>query len=460
MYADDTIVAPATASGRAAVAIVRLSGPRAIEIARSLWKPLGDHSSTPRELFLGEISDPLSGAPIDRAMAVIFPKPRSLTGENVAELHCHGGIYLVRRVIGAALDLGARIAEPGEFTRRAFLNGRIDLTAAEAVADLVDARGEGALAQALGNMAGALAGKIGSLRRGLLNIRVHLEAEIDFSDEDIVLPPRSEMIHSLDILRAGVAALRDSFMRGRLLREGARTAIVGKPNAGKSSILNLLLGIERAIVTPVPGTTRDVVEDSIALGGWPLILQDTAGVRESDDPVEKIGIGRTYERARDADLILAVFDSSRPLDDDDRIVAALAAARPALAILNKSDLPEAADESALRKAGVQAPIIRLSALAGEGLDELRAGLADQIDSFAGGIAKSAEVAISRERHRAALDRAAAALTAAIQGAIDGMPPEIIAIDVNLASDELGAITGEISTEDVLDSLFREFCIGK
>src|SRR5229473_1600225 len=281
MYVADTIVASATAPGRAAVAILRLSGPRAIAIARALWHPLSSAEPAPRELRLGEIRDPRTGAPLDRAMCAIFPAPRSLTGEDVAELHCHGGVYLVRRVLALAADAGARIAEPGEFTRRAYLNGRIDLTAAEAIADLVDARGEAALTQAIAQLGGALADRVEGLREKVIAIRAHLEAEIDFSDEDLSLPSRAAIAGDIEALAADIRLLRDSFIRGRLTREGARAAIIGKPNVGKSSILNLLLGADRAIVTPIPGTTRDVIEDSIALGGLPLVLADTAGLRDS-----------------------------------------------------------------------------------------------------------------------------------------------------------------------------------
>ncbi len=266
MYEQDTIVAPATPPGQGAVAIVRLSGPRAIEILRRLWHPMQTGEIGPRRLTLGEIRDPATGAAIDRALAVMMPGPGSLTGEDVVELQCHGGAFIVRRVVGLAIAEGARIAERGEFSRRAFLNGRMDLTESEAVADLVAARGEAALHQALSQLNGALKERVERLRREVIVIKAHLEVEIDFSDEDIKLPGREQVAADLGRLIADIRILHDSFARGRLMRQGARAAIMGKPNAGKSSILNLLLGIERAIVTPIPGTTRDVIEDSIQLG--------------------------------------------------------------------------------------------------------------------------------------------------------------------------------------------------
>jgi len=265
MYAEDTIVAPATPPGKGAVAIVRLSGARAMQIAAILWHPSGAAKLRQRRLSLGEIRDPQSGAIVDRAMCVTMPGPASLTGEDVAELHCHGGPYIVRRVLRLAMAAGARMAEPGEFSRRAFLNGRMDLTEAEAVADLIDVRSESALQQAIAQLNGALAQRVGQLRSSVIAIRAHLEAEIDFADEGLNLPGREEIAADIARLAADVALLHDSFRRGRLARDGARATIVGRPNAGKSSVLNLLLGADRAIVTAVPGTTRDVIEESVTL---------------------------------------------------------------------------------------------------------------------------------------------------------------------------------------------------
>jgi tRNA modification GTPase len=558
MYAADTIVAPATAPGIGAVAIVRLSGPRAIEIARQLWHPLAPTAAnrdlTPRRLYLGEIRDSVNNAPIDRAMLAVFPAPRSLTGEDVAELQCHGGSYLVRRVIALATAAGARLAEPGEFSRRAFLNGRIDLTEAEAIADLVAARGEAGLRMALAQMSGALADRVTGLRRQVIAIRAHLEIEIDFADEDIRLPSRDDLVREIDTLTADLAELHDSFARGRIIREGVRAAIIGKPNAGKSSVLNLLLGADRAIVTPIPGTTRDVIEDAIALGPWHLVVADTAGLRASDDPVERIGIERTRRHAGDSDLLIAVFDSSRAPDADDADVIATCAGRRGLAILNKRDLPSRFDSEMLLERGLELPLVELSAFTGAGLSELRDRLESVIAELAGGDSatsantdpldsstwvtrntlkapsaahpperhvhrddrgagrsdqaafpksetvsssfkqtssrdsgrvaishelassrkdeivsispaktispKSEIVAISRERHRDALAHALDSLAAARQSALSAMPPEIVAVDVMAAADALGSITGVVGTEDILDALFREFCVGK
>ena len=267
MYIPDTIVAPATAPGHSAVAIIRLSGPEAIAIAQRLWHP---HHSTallkPRRLHLGTIRDPATGLRLDQALLTVMPAPHSFTAEDVAEIQCHGGPFLVQRIVALAAEAGARIAEPGEFTRRAFLNGRLDLTAAEAIADLINARSDSALQKALGQLSGALADRVRGLRRQVIALRAHLEVTIDFADEDDVPDfAAAEIAAGIDRLAEDLQLLHDSYTRGRIIRDGARATILGQPNAGKSSLLNLLLGADRAIVTPIPGTTRDIIEETLRL---------------------------------------------------------------------------------------------------------------------------------------------------------------------------------------------------
>jgi tRNA modification GTPase len=393
-------------------------------------------------------------------MCVMMPGPRTLTGENTAELHCHGGVYLVRRIVGMAMAEGARLAEAGEFSRRAFLNGRIDLTQAEAIGDLIDARGESALRNGIAHLTGALAERIKGLREQVIAIRAHLEASIDFGDEDIELPSPSTMAGRIDELAGGLTVLHQSFARGRIMRDGARAAIIGKPNVGKSSILNLLLGTDRAIVTAVPGTTRDIIEESVNIGVHPLVLHDTAGIHESADQVERLGISRAKNTAIEADLVIAVFDSSSGLDAEDQAVIELVNGRRAIALLNKRDLPCVVQAKDVWSRGLDAPIVSLSAETADGLTELRDTLADQLSELAGDGNPAAEIVISRERHRDALAHALEALRSARLSLMSRMPPEIVAVDVALAAEWLGSITGEVSTEDVLDAIFREFCIGK
>jgi len=473
VYVEDTIVAPVTPPGTGAVAIIRLSGPKAIRIMHAIWRPIRPRGTfRPYALYLGEVRNPATGASIDRALGVVMPAPKSLTGEDVAELHCHGGAYLVRRVIALAMAHGARMAEPGEFSRRAFLNGRMDLTEAEAIADLIAARSDSALEQAISQLGGALAERVGRLRAGVIGIRAHLEAEIDFADEDVNLPSREQIAAAIADLAADVRVLHDSFARGRLMREGARATIVGKPNVGKSSILNLLLGAERAIVTPIPGTTRDVIEDSISLGAYTLVLQDTAGIRDgvgrdgagSDEigEVERIGIERTLQHAAEAELVLAVFDSSRPFEAEDLRVIELCRGRRGVAVLNKRDLPAVLSGENLSDLAM--PVLPFSALKAEGVAALRNELASAVEALAGeGDSRGGvneDLAISRERHRQALATALEALEGAERAALSALPPELIAVDMAIAADALGAITGAVGVEDVLDAIFREFCIGK
>jgi tRNA modification GTPase len=392
-------------------------------------------------------------------MCVLMPGPRSLTGENIAEIHCHGGVYLVRKIVALAAAEGARIAEPGEFSRRAFLNGRIDLTEAEAIADLIDARSASALHQSLTHLAGALAARVHKLREQVIAIRAHLEAEIDFSDEEIDLPSREAIAAEIAMLNENVFALHQTFARGRVIREGARAAIIGKPNAGKSSILNLLLGVERAIVTAVPGTTRDLIEESVDLGDYSLVLIDTAGIRNSFDEIERIGIGRARAAAEQADLLIAVFDSSRPFDAEDADIIELAKGRSGIALLNKRDLAERMGAGDLKSRGLSLPITNFCAVSGDGLTQCRETLAREVEQLAGGEVTD-EAVISRQRHRDALARTLEALGSALSGLRRRMPPEIIAIDIALAAESLGIITGDVTSEDILDAIFHEFCIGK
>jgi tRNA modification GTPase len=314
----------------------------------------------------------------------------------------------------------------------------------------------------LSQLSGALSERVAELRAQVIAIRAHLEVEIDFSDEDIRLPSRREVAAEIERLIADVAVLHDSFARGLLMRDGVRATIVGKPNAGKSSLLNLLLGADRAIVTAIAGTTRDVIEDSVQLGPYALILNDTAGVRESTDDVERIGIERTLRSARAADLLIAMFDSSRPLDSADLDVIRLTTNRPGLAILNKRDLPAAITAADLREQGLQIPILPFSAINLDEASILRAELTKAIATLIDPSVPTSnnQIAISRERHRDALAMALGALKNAHSSSLSLMPPEIVAVDIMAAASAFGSITGEVSGEDILDAIFRDFCIGK
>ena len=434
----DTIYAAATVPGRAAIAIVRLSGPETGPALRSLIGAL----PPPRVARHAWVRDPATSEDLDDGLALWFPGPRSFTGEDVAELHLHGSRAVLAAVMATLSRQGLRLAEPGEFTRRAFLNGKLDLTQAEAVADLAAAETEAQRRQALRQLEGGL----GALYRGwserLLRLLAHLEAAIDFPDDE--LPPEIEARvadESAALLREIEAHLADD-RRGERLRDGIAVAIVGPPNAGKSSLLNQLARREAAITSPIAGTTRDVIEVAIDLAGYPVVLADTAGLRDSADAIELEGLRRALARAEVAELRLFVFDASRIED------AAAAAQWPGpdtLLVANKMDLVSA-------RACFPSDALAISALTGEGLPQL-------IETLAARVAERYDIAaplLTRARHREALETAAAALFRALSAAL----PELRAEDLRLAWRSLGRITGRVNVEDLLDVIFRDFCLGK
>jgi len=437
-----TIFALASGAGAAGVAVVRLSGPAAGDALVALTgRPL----PRPRTAALRRLSDPGTGEGLDDALVLWFPAPGSYTGEPVVELHVHGGRAVIAGVVSALGTLpGLRPAEPGEFTRRAFENGKLDLTAAEAVADLVDAETSAQRRQALRQMDGALGRLYDGWRLRLTRTLAHLEADIDFPDEDLPGGVADAVRPEVDALAAEIAAHLDDRHRGERLREGVSVAIVGAPNAGKSSLLNALAGRDAAIVSARAGTTRDVVEVHLDVGGYPVVLADTAGLRETDDEIEAEGVRRAQARAAAADLKLAVFDATRPLD-----AATLALVdADTVPVLNKADL---ADGLPAEVGGRTA--VAVSALRGDGLDRLLDRFAAEVGTRYG----AAEVpALTRARHRSALEEALAALRRS-----GGAPlPELAAEDVRLAMRALGRITGRVDVEDLLDVIFRDFCIGK
>ncbi len=471
----DTIAARATPPGAGAVAIVRLSGPRAIEIAAALFHPAagGSLAEAPdRTLTLGTLREaPGPEAPaLDECLAAVWRAPHSYTGENAAELHLHGGAHLARRALEALLRAGARAAQPGEFTRRAFLNGRLDLAQAEAVADLVAAQTAAAARLALGQLGGALSKRVGEMRAALLRLTAETEAMIDFPEEDLPAADRARQGRTLDTLLAALNTLLADARRGRPLREGARVAFAGRPNAGKSSLFNALLGRERAIVAPHEGTTRDIIEAEVDLDGIPTTLVDMAGLRETPGEIEAIGVARAREEIQSSDLVVFLLDLSRPLCEADDAAFRALRERPHLIVVNKTDLPPPCFSGEDVERRFSAPATRgrlwLSAKTREGLAGLERALAailrgEAAEDAGGGGQERETPLVASARHIHALETAREHLLRAQEGVSGRLPPELVASDLRAALSHLSQITGQADlAEDVLDSIFSTFCIGK
>lgn len=455
--APGTIAAVSTPAGEGGIGVIRLSGPEAIPIALRLFRRADGTALAhpePFKLHYGHIRQPDTGEVVDEVLMSVMPAPRSYTREDVAEISAHGGPAPLRAILSLIITEGARLAAPGEFTQRAFLNGRIDLTQAEAVLDTIRARTDAGLRTAQTVLGGELGRRVRALRERLVELLSSLEAAIDYADEDLTFLTPEQIREVIAECRAEVAELISSHARGKLLREGAGTVIIGRPNTGKSSLLNALLGEARAIVTPVPGTTRDVIEEQIDLAGVPLRLIDTAGIRHTEDAVERIGVERSRASLERADLALLVLDRSQPLQEEDRELLALVRERPAIVILNKADLPAAISHEDI---GLDAPVVELSAATGAGLPQLEAAMRDLL---LGPAVQSESPALANLRQREAAERAAAALEQAARSADAGASEELLAVDLMAAAAALGEITGEDVREDVIQSLFARFCVGK
>ena len=444
-----TIAAIATPAGRGGLGMVRISGPEAAAVCRSVFRPEeanGDRPPHARARF-GLAVGP-DGASLDRGYLTFFRGPRSYTGEDTAEISLHGSPYLLRRLLDAAFQAGARAAEPGEFTWRAFRNGRLDLAQAEAVDDLVEARTAHQARVAFEQVEGALSRRLSAPRQALLDLIARLEAGLEFSEEEETALPREQLRRRLRELQAPLQELASSYHRGRILRDGATAVLAGLPNVGKSSLFNRLVGEPRAIVRREPGTTRDLVSETIDLAGVPLRLVDTAGVGDGGDAVEAEGMRRAEEARRGADLVLLVLDRSRPLVEKER--ALLSALPPdGIVILNKSDLTAKLQKSELPAA------IPVSALRGDGLEELREALAARLGRDGGG-----DVPLTRRRQHEEIKRCLDGLARAAAAAESGAGDELILTDLDEARGALGRLTGEIGLEDLYDRIFSTFCIGK
>ena len=455
----DTISAIATAQGEGGIGIIRLSGERAIAIADKMFKPASGRTLNAYEshrAVYGRIVDE-DGQTVDEAMALIMKAPHSYTREDVVELQCHGGVMPLRKTLALTYQHGARPAEGGEFTKRAFLNGRLDLSQAQAVMDIITAKTDRSLKMAAGHLTGAFSAQIKAFRQEILGQIAHLEAAIDFPEDEVDDVVTEKVAEKVVEVRNNIAKLLKTAGTGRILRDGLMTAIVGKPNVGKSSLLNALLQEERAIVTDIPGTTRDSIEEYANVGGVPLRIIDTAGIRATEDVVEKIGVEKARQMVSEAALVLALFDGSRPLDSEDEEILSLLAGQDAIVLLNKSDLQPVLTAAAL-SAKAHVPVIEISTKENHGLDKLTQAICDKV--YGGEVVSDEGSFVRDERQVSLLRQADEHLAAALTTIEAGMGLDFISIDLRSAWEKLGEITGDTVGEDIIDEIFSKFCIGK
>lgn len=456
MSVTDTIAAIITAPGRAAVGIIRLSGPEAVAIAQRLYDGACDFSTAASHtIHYGWVWDAAHGKRVDEALFLLMRGPKSYTGEDVVEIQSHGGHTATQEILRLCVVCGARVAEEGEFTKRAFINGKLDLTRAEAVMDIVDAKSEAALSQAVAQKSGVLEGRIRDAREAVLELVAFIQADLDYPEDDIERLTDEELASRVRALEGDLAALIAASERGRITREGIKMVIAGKPNVGKSSLLNALLGRDRAIVTDIAGTTRDVVTEYLTIGGVPVEILDTAGIRETADTIEAIGVERAKAASQEADVVLYVVDASRGIDGDDEAFLQALEGKACLLVVNKSDLKaDMAVPDAFKEKHV-----RISAKAVEGIDALEKAIVGVI-LHDQGVGSGDTAVVSNARHIALLERCAADLASFLEGLEMDLSKDILVIDLQNAWENLGLITGDTASEDLIDTIFSKFCLGK
>lgn len=457
----DTIAAISTAPGEGAIGIVRISGDDAIRIADEVYrlkdKRLNEQPS--HTIHYGHIMDPKNDEVIDEVMVTVLRAPKTFTREDVVEINCHGGIVAINRILQLVLRMGARLAEPGEFTKRAFLNGRIDLSQAEAVMDLIRAKTDKSMQMAMRQLDGELSKLIQNLRQEILNTLAQVEVNIDYPEYDDVEEMTLQLLREkTQQVSRGIRALLNTASQGKILRDGLKTAIVGRPNVGKSSLLNVLLREEKAIVTDIAGTTRDTIEEYVNVRGVPLQLIDTAGIRETDDVVERIGVERSRKALNEADFVLLILNHSEELMDEDLRLLEQTKDFKRIILLNKTDLPKKIDMGKVKEFATDSEIVTTSMLKKEGIDQLEEKIADYF--FQGQMNERDATYLSNTRHIALLEKAEQALQEVANGVDMGMPVDLIQIDFTRAWDLLGEITGDTVQDELLTQLFSQFCLGK
>ncbi|WP_443659836.1 tRNA uridine-5-carboxymethylaminomethyl(34) synthesis GTPase MnmE [Clostridium algidicarnis] len=453
----DTIAAIATAVGESGISIIRVSGDKALSIVSSIFEGKGNRKFddiSPYSMRYGKIIDKFSKEMIDEVLVSYMKGPKSFTAEDSVEINCHGGIMSTNKVLEEVIKAGARIAGPGEFTKRAFLNGRIDLSQAEAVMDLIRAKTDLSMKSALMQSEGRISREIKDIRHELLGVIAHIEATVDFPEEDLEEMTSDKIKVDLDNIINRIDKLLDTANEGRIIREGLSMVIIGKPNVGKSSLLNSILMEQRSIVTDVPGTTRDVIEEYINLDGIPVKVVDTAGIRETEDLVEKIGVERSKEKINEADLVVFMLDLSRKLDSDDKEILEYIKDKKYIVILNKSDLKRELEEYDFQD---MKNVIEISAKNGDGIDLLKNKIKDL---FFKGEINSTDLMITNSRHKEALYRAKEKCLASLETLNSGISIDLASIDIRGAWINLGEVSGETLEEDIIDKIFSEFCLGK
>ncbi|MGA9290865.1 MAG: tRNA uridine-5-carboxymethylaminomethyl(34) synthesis GTPase MnmE [Anaerobacillus sp.] len=455
----ETIAAISTPMGEGAIAIVRLSGTEAVAIADRLYKGKQSLDSVDSHtIHYGHVIDPDTNQVAEEVMVSIMKGPRTFTREDIVEINCHGGLVSVNRVLELVLRGGARLAEPGEFTKRAFLNGRIDLSQAEAVIDLIRAKTDRAMNVALNQMEGRLSTLIAKLRQQLLETVAHVEVNIDYPEYDAEEMTQDLLITQLNEVHKEIKSILITARQGKILREGLSTVIIGRPNVGKSSLLNSLVHENKAIVTEVPGTTRDVIEEYVNVRGVPLRLVDTAGIRETEDLVERIGVERSRERLKQADLILLVLNYNDEFTEEDEKLFQAVEGMDVIVIVNKTDLDEKLNLSRVKELAEEHPMITTSLKHEQGVDELEQSISELF--FAGEVESQDLTYVSNSRHIALLEQSRRTLEDALGAVEDGMPVDMVQIDITRTWEILGEIIGDTVSESLIDQLFSQFCLGK
>lgn len=457
---DDTIVALSSPLGNGAIAVIRVSGKQCLPILNPLLKKKIDPENSRTALF-NEIHNASQDQPIDQVVTTYFKKPGSYTGEDIVEISCHCNPLIINKIIAEIVQAGTRVAEPGEFTFRAFMNGKIDLSQAEAVAEIIDARSRQSLTQSMRHLEGKLSEQINEIKKEIVSYLSLLEISLDFSEEEIEIMPYAQLEEKIESTTARINQLLQTYDYGRLLHEGIKLLILGKPNVGKSSLLNLLLERERAIVSDVPGTTRDYIEASVEIDGLAVQAVDTAGIRKTEDMVEAIGVKRALEQLHSADIVLCVFEGQHLPDEDDEVLLDIIKTNREnvnfVLVINKTDLgilPET--EETLKKPGL--PLIKISAKENSGINLLKQGIKSRL--FKDQSLETEEIVVTSARHKKALEKTAEALSNSLQAIKSNATEEILAVDIRLALDSLGEITGETTSEEILNNIFANFCIGK